>query len=561
MFLDKFRLEKLHYNCEEYPSLINIDDVIEGVSQNENFIFYRHDKIIKIYDRVCDHNGGKLSLDKTVAKCPLHGWELDPSKGEYLNVNCAKEPLLTLNTQELDSPLVEINNKKGILRLHGNTEKNKVQVRFLNHACLKFNVGDKISFATDPWVIGSAFCNGWWLAKESPIDVFEALNDCDFIYISHNHPDHLHPESLKHIRKDMPFLTAGFQTDSTLTILKECGFTRILTMDFNSRLLLDKEGLSLSVLKSGDFRDDSGLLIEVGEFTCLLTVDSNFLNFGRLPIVDLLCSSFAGGASGFPLCFENYTEEEKKFIITRNRSAIKAMNKKNLQLTKPRYFMPYAGFFSEKAERDRYIKARNIKNSTEDYKKICDLIDCQLLDLNKFQIYEFQGKNLLKASIDETESFKDKPPSYYISNTHIITSDDFKKEIVSYFKGATLKIPLELEIICTDEYFENTFEKFYVNFNNKIIEVFETVIDSSELQTMAIKRGSQYLRLKIRREELADVILNGKPWEDLSIGFQCRIFREPNVYESDFWFYFTNIYIGRKFGLSNLSKTTLHNNK
>ena len=40
-----------------------------------------------------------------------------------------------------------------------------------------------------------------------------------------------------------------------------------------------------------------------------------------------------------------------------------------------------------------------------------------------------------------------------------------------------------------------------------------------------------------------DVLLNRKPWEDLSIGFQCRIYRNPNVYNSEFWHYFTNYYI------------------
>ena len=31
--------------------------------------------------------------------------------------------------------------------------------------------------------------------------------------------------------------------------------------------------------------------------------------------VDFLASSFAGGASGFPLCFENYTQSEKEKTI------------------------------------------------------------------------------------------------------------------------------------------------------------------------------------------------------------------------------------------------------
>ena len=33
------------------------------------------------------------------------------------------------------------------------------------------------------------------------------------------------------------------------------------------------------------------------------------------------------------------------------------------------------------------------------------------------------------------------------------------------------------------------------------------------------------------------------PWEDLLIGFQARIKRYPDVYNVDFWYHFTNIYV------------------
>ena len=36
---------------------------------------------------------------------------------------------------------------------------------------------------------------------------------------------------------------------------------------------------------------------------------------------------------------------------------------------------------------------------------------------------------------------------------------------------------------------------------------------------------------------------NKLPFEDLLIGFQLRIFREPNFYNTDFWHHFTNVYI------------------
>jgi len=543
--LDEFRIEQLKYSQSVETAILSVDAIGEGTSQTENFIFHRHCDSIKIYDRVCDHNGGRLSLTGTVVRCPLHGWEFDPSAGKYLNVNCEKKPLATINLYELDSPLIELPSSGSRLSTVDFENRIKVQIEFINHACLHFTIGEKLSFATDPWIIGSAFCNGWWLAQSSPANVFEKLNDCDFIYISHNHPDHLHPESLKHIRSDMPMLTAGFETGSTANMLRECGFGNILTMNFVQRLVSDKHTLSLAVLKSGDFRDDSGLIIEAGQFKCLLTVDSNFLDFGRLPQVDLLCSSFAGGASGFPLCFENYSEDEKISIVSRNRNAIRAMNIKNIQITKARYFMPYAGFFSEKAERDQYIKERNVKNSVSDYSKICEAQGCKLLDVNDTQVFDFVGSELTAASPHSLKRYLDKPQSHYLSNVKRLSSAVLKKEVAAYFESAAFQMRLELDLVCTDDSFEKFFERFSIDFNSGKFEEIDSYYDSVALQRRATTMGNQYLRLKVRRDEFSDVILNGKPWEDLSIGFQCRIFRDPNVYESDFWYYFTNVYIGQ----------------
>ena len=54
----------------------------------------------------------------------------------------------------------------------------------------------------------------------------------------------------------------------------------------------------------------------------------------------------------------------------------------------------------------------------------------------------------------------------------------------------------------------------------------------------------RHLELRIRREPLAHVVRGQRAWEELSIGFQCRVHRKPDVYNAQFWFHFTNRYIG-----------------
>jgi CMP-N-acetylneuraminate monooxygenase len=544
-FLENFNFLPLSYKAYQSEVKKNIDQIQEGKSQDENFLYFRCGEKIKIYDRVCDHNGGRLSLKEDGAICPLHGWRLDLSSGFYTNVSCSKKPILEINDYELDSPLIFIPITKHRISPQPWDSEKTTEIRFINHACLLIKIGD-ITFATDPWIYGSAFCNGWWLAKSSPTDAFDCLNACDFIYISHNHPDHLHPESLQRIRKDIPILTADFQSGSTKEYLHKLGFINVVALDFASSLVNREKEIQLSVLKSGDFRDDSGLFFQIGKFKCLLTVDSNFLNFGKLPTVDLLCSSFAGGASGFPLCFENYSEEEKKIIVTRNRGAIKATNKSTIEIVEPSFFMPYAGFFTEAAKRDSYIKQRNIKNSVEDFESISASAGSTLLNVNKDQIFVFQGSQLVSQRQDETEKMDSTSLGVIAEFDFTQVDDKLNDLVIEYFEGCDFKDELLVDLRPTSDDFRSGNLGFRLDFSSNEYSKFDCSSLVESIEDQATKRGLRYLQIKVRRAELLDVLLNGKPWEDLSIGFQCRIYRMPNVYNSEFWFYFTNVYIGDK---------------
>ena len=77
---------------------------------------------------------------------------------------------------------------------------------------------------------------------------------------------------------------------------------------------------------------------------------------------------------------------------------------------------------------------------------------------------------------------------------------------------------------------------------DSLISIITIDSDNAQIEHDALSSEQRYLQIKVRASELALVLKEGKPWEDLSIGFQCRIYRQPNIYNSDFWFYFTNIY-------------------
>ena len=76
-------------------------DLIDGINSYEDFIVYKNSNEIKLFDRKCDHAGGRLiSTNKNKIICPMHKWEFDPSTSCYKN-NIAKPQIKFQETEEL----------------------------------------------------------------------------------------------------------------------------------------------------------------------------------------------------------------------------------------------------------------------------------------------------------------------------------------------------------------------------------------------------------------------------------------------------------------------------
>ena len=81
-----------------------------------------------------------------------------------------------------------------------------MHIKFVNHSSLIISCNG-INILSDPWLFGDIFCNGWSLiSKSCNIN----WNDINYVWISHEHPDHFHIPSLKSIpesiKKNIVFL-------------------------------------------------------------------------------------------------------------------------------------------------------------------------------------------------------------------------------------------------------------------------------------------------------------------------------------------------------------------
>ena len=89
--------------------------------------------------------------------------------------------------------------------------------------------------------------------------------------------------------------------------------------------------------------------------------------------------------------------------------------------------------------------------------------------------------------------------------------------------------------------FKNNSLQFYVVFGNKI-----NVKKINKISEVIKNKQKKILHLKIRKEAFINCIRNGKSWEDLLIGFQVKVSRDPNIFNSEFWHYFSNNYVSKK---------------
>ena len=184
--------------------------------------FFTNDDIVDIclstinpnnYDMVIEPSAGSGSFYHKIEHKNKIAYDIEPHFSETICYDF-------LETE----PLVD----RGKILVVGNPpfgKNSSLAVKFFNHAFLIIE-GKNFKFATDPWAIGPAFNNGWWLKNKTEKDWLKELYACDFIYLSHNHPDHLNSYTLNKISKDMNIVVPKFQEDSMSGLLNNLGFKK-----------------------------------------------------------------------------------------------------------------------------------------------------------------------------------------------------------------------------------------------------------------------------------------------------------------------------------------------
>ena len=104
-------LGKIDYKVNSQKIKIDLDQINEGVNFTEEFIVFKKKDQLSIYDRICDHNSGKLISKDGKTFCPMHNWEFIPQTGVYKNGLVKKKKSLKFTTIKFQLLINNLNQK------------------------------------------------------------------------------------------------------------------------------------------------------------------------------------------------------------------------------------------------------------------------------------------------------------------------------------------------------------------------------------------------------------------------------------------------------------------
>jgi len=270
----------------------------------------------------------------------------------------------------------------------------KKHIKFLNHSCFII-YSPEVKILCDPWFKGSAFGDGWSLLYENSHNI-NAL-DFDYIWISHEHPDHFSIATLNELDGPRKFLFQETQDKKVKSFLEKKGH-EVIELKNNVTVLIGD--LNLTCFVCDGF--DSSLLVKFPDKKVLLNINDarvdldNHLENKIVPHlkgenVDLLMfqfsyASWAGnkGDGKIPRYLQSKTDQKNNIVIEK---------------ISPKMVLPFASFVYFSHEENFYWNDYNwydhvYKKYNNSNTKLVFPKPDQNIDLNNYNDQDLKKANI-----------------------------------------------------------------------------------------------------------------------------------------------------------------------
>jgi len=231
---------------------------------------------------------------------------------------------------------------------------------------------------TDPWLTGDAYFGSWTFSHEIPAEQMEAVRRCQYIWISHGHPDHLSGKSLETL-KGKKILLPDHVGRRIYDGLKELGYDVHILKDKGWTQVSDR----IRILCHGDVNQNALLLLDLdGRLIVNLNDAQEESGWGpfvrevikRYPVSFLLCLTGLGDADMINI----YDEKGERFtpIASKNRPLGDWIRRKTERFG-ARYFIPFSSL--HRYQRSDSIWANEYAASLADYAEGFQSSRCEIL--------------------------------------------------------------------------------------------------------------------------------------------------------------------------------------
>ena len=349
-----------------------------------------------------------------------------------------------------------------------------MKLTLINHASVLIEK-DEFCFLSDPWYFGEVFNESWALEFDTPEkEVEKVLDKTTHLYISHEHPDHLHFPTLKKIvnkfKKKITLYIQDLPRKEVRDALKKIGFENIVEVKHRQFIKLTD---NISLYLYSVFPVDSACaLIEKNKNdkkkVILNCNDTELSNYDLKKIksdlknVDLILNQFSFATYNGNPDYKNQTEIQREHMI---KSYIKEQKFFEADLS-----IPFASF-SYYCTTDNYVlnkyktdlaelkKRLNLNNLNSNFLLPGDTIDLDRPnDFKERKLSEFEkAKNLKIKSDHKSLTEEELKKSFYDCINHL--NSCFPKFVVKLIKNFIIFCP-DIKIYIEINFKNKTFKRF-----------------------------------------------------------------------------------------------------
>jgi UDP-MurNAc hydroxylase len=238
-----------------------------------------------------------------------------------------------------------------------------IQIQFLNHACVKI-ITDTVTLVSDPWFSGSIFNKGWQLIWTSG-ELSTLAADSDFVWLSHEHPDHFSPAFFRRLNDKKPDVLFQATRDRRLArYLASRGFNvheirngGRFALSPVEQLTIGQSGLwdSWSLFESADKK-----ILNIND--CILKTAGDLRAIKkRIGHIDVLLTQFS---------YAGWVGERSDKRL-REQAARRRLDvvRRQIERLEPRYVIPFASFARFSHEENYYLN--DSVNRISDFLDVC----------------------------------------------------------------------------------------------------------------------------------------------------------------------------------------------